>query len=169
MRWLSTFTFSAILLSSVGLTHLAAADTPSVACDSLTARLSDDKNFYILDATASGSAGAITGYTFDYGDRESYRVTFSSKSTADRHAASVTHAYKTPGTYTVTVRINTKINGKSSSVSSGACKTSVTILPPDTTLPDTGANAVATITVSAAATLATALYHNLRLRRSYRR
>lgn len=142
------------------------ADASSVTCDSLTVSPSDDQNSYVLKAAASGPANVITGYIFDYGDRESYSVAFGSKAGTDHRSATVTHTYKKPGTYIVAVRVTVKTHSKSTDVSSNACKTSVTVLPPGT-LPNTGVNIYAAATaVSITAAFIAALCHSIWLRRS---
>ena len=175
MRRLATFhilvlSFIFSVMPSMGwhASTAASADAAPVTCDSLTTGLSDDKNFYILTATASGPADSITGYSFDYGDRESYHVTFGSRTDSDRHTASVTHTYKTPGAHKVIVHVNVSIHGKSGSVSSDACKTTVAILPPNTTLPNTGSNFITILVLCGAIGLLAGLLHALWQRRSVR-
>jgi len=138
-------TIHTILITSLCLAFLsnashATADTVTPAsCNTLSVSLSDDKNFYILAATSKGDSHSITGYTFDFGDHQTYRLRFSANTSKDRHAASVTHVYRDAGTYTARVSVAVNTGGKVANVSSAGCQTNVVIPPPATTLPNTGA------------------------------
>jgi len=116
--------------------HRASAD-PLVTCDGLSATLSDDKNYYIFRATASGNPGDILGYTFDFGDRQSYRFKFAGDTGLDRHAATVTHTFKDAGIFAASVTVQTTAKGSSTDIPSEDCKTTVAINLPDE-LPNTG-------------------------------
>ena len=143
----------------------ATADTPAppVSCTTLTAKLSDNKNFYVFSATAGGDNTAITGYAFDFGDHQSYQFTFNPADHSDRHAATVTHTYRSPGTYNPTVRVNVKMHGTATDVSSDTCKTRIAILPAGSALPNTGARNILGLCVAAA--LIAAPLHSLWIRR----
>lgn len=143
------------------------ADTPAapVSCTTVTARLSDDKNFYVITAAADGDVSAITGYTFDFGDHQSYRFTFNPSGHDDRHAANTTHTYQTPGTYAVTAHVDIKVHSKASSVSSDTCKTSLSILPPNSVLPNTGIGIRNVLGIGILIAFLTAFLHHTRQRR----
>jgi hypothetical protein len=83
-----------------------------VACQTLSVRLSDDKNYYILSATSSLDPGAvIAGYRFDFGDHESYSFIFQAD-IGDHTRATVDHVYEKAGVYIATARLLTKGDGK---------------------------------------------------------
>src|SRR6267154_1115103 len=72
----------------------AAADQPaSVTCSSLHTSLSDDKNYYIFTASSSGNNNAIAGYTFSFGDRQTYTVRSDTSGNQDHHTVTVRHTY----------------------------------------------------------------------------
>jgi hypothetical protein len=120
--------------------HTAADTTANITCDSLHVSLSSDKKFYVFTVLASGDSGNITGYTFNYGDRQSYHFTFGGvPASTDRHTASVTHAYQTAGSYTASAQVNLKTPSKAPAITSAACKTSITIGKPRV-LPRAGAS-----------------------------
>jgi hypothetical protein len=142
----------------------ASADASNVSCDSLSATMSSDKNYYIFTAASSGDNTDISGYTFNFGDKQSYTITFAASSTQDRHSVTVTHAYQSAGNYTPTVQVNTKVGGKTSSTSSPNCRTSLVIQSASsTTLPNTGAHGTPQLFV--ATFLIGAGLYELRLRR----
>jgi LPXTG-motif cell wall-anchored protein len=122
---------------------------PAVVCAGLAAAPDTGAN-YTFTATASGSSDLITGYTFDFGDHQSYTVSFSRASKPDSRTATVTHAYQKDGVYAAQVHINAQNNGKLSSVSSRACQTSLTIGSPSGILPNTGAGDTAGLFIAAA-------------------
>jgi len=140
-----------------------AAAASSVTCTSLEATLSPDKNYYVFTAAASGDSNAIIGYTFTFGDHQTYTVTFGASSSQDRHGATVTHSYQGTGNYTPSVRVNTAVNGKRTSVSSASCRTTVSIGSSGSTLPDTGAGD--TLALFAVACLLGTYVHHRWLRR----
>jgi LPXTG-motif cell wall-anchored protein len=138
---LFTIGLAALCFICLHSSSYASADaTPApVTCDGLSAKISDDKNFYIFNATASGDSGSITGYTFDFGDRESYSFNFSSAPNPNHHVSSATHTYRKAGSYIAKVHVNAKVKNKTTSISSASCQAKVTIGPPVATLPNTGA------------------------------
>jgi hypothetical protein len=117
--------------------HTTAESASVVACTNLQVTLSDDKNFYIFTARAAGDDTPITGYTFDFGDRQSYDFTFAPSSSQDHHTATVTHAYQKSGSYAVTVQARTKETGQSTKTTPKKCKATVQVGAD--MLPDTGA------------------------------
>jgi hypothetical protein len=129
-------------------TPLVAAAPDAVTCDKLKITLSDDKNFYVFTATASGNASTITGYRFDFGDHQSYNFTFSPSDAQDRHTATATHTYLDPGNYTPTVHLDTQVNKKNTTVTSPDCQTSVSIGNSPGTLPNAGARGTIGIFIS---------------------
>lgn len=160
-----------LILATAGTgmrTHAAtpAPETTSVTCDSLSVTPGDDQNTYVLKAAASGPSSIITGYTFDYGDHESYSIAFGSKIGVDHHSATITHTYKKPGTYTVTAHVTIKTHSKSTDISSNTCKTSATVLPTGSTLPNTGIHGATFLGICAVIGLIVAIFHNFYLRRS---
>ena len=115
----------------------AFADTPALTCTSLTAVRSNDGSSYAFTAKASGNDSAITGYTFDFGDHQSYSFQFGKRPGQGHHRATVMHTYRTLGTFTATVYVDTNKGGKPASTSSPSCHTTVSNGPK--TLVDTGA------------------------------
>jgi hypothetical protein len=131
------------LLASYNYPPAAFATDNSVTCTGLQVALSDDKNYYIFTAQATGDETSITGYQFDFGDHESYIATFPA-SDQDHQTATVTHTYKDAGNYTVSVAIKT--GAKTATITSDACKTTVQIAAP-AALPDTGAPGTLTMAI----------------------
>lgn len=128
------------LLVVGGVHSVATADADPVTCESLKTTLSGDKNYYIFEAKATGNASSISGYTFDFGDHQSYTFTFKPNATEDHHTATVTHTYQKTGTYKPTVHVVLKNGQKTTNVTSDACKTTITIEPAPDILPDTGSH-----------------------------
>jgi len=110
----------------------------AVTCSTLHISLSSNKNYYIFTATDNGNSAAITGYTFNFGDHESYTVKFQGSS-QNHQSASVTHTYEQAGVYEATASVDTNDGMKPVAVSSPACQASVTINPPASAMPNTGA------------------------------
>jgi hypothetical protein len=142
---------------------VVAADAQPTTCDSLSVSLSQDKNFYVFTAKASGANSNITGYTFAFGDSQSYKFTFPAGTSQDHHSATITHAYQKAGVFAASVRVNTKVNGKTGSATSEQCKTTVTVGAPATSLPNTGAGN--TIAWFFTASIAGVVLHQYWLRR----
>lgn len=120
---------------------VSAADASTATCQSLTATESEDKNHYDIVATATTNEGArITGYMFDFGDRESYTFNFSNESAKDRQRAAVKHTYAKTGNYTVKADVISTKDGKTSKSSSPNCTATVTVGSQTGVLPATGPN-----------------------------
>lgn len=134
---LAAYTVLAILLAAA-LTPAASADAEPVSCQGLQATLSNDKNYYLFRVQAEGNAASIVGYSFDFGDHQSYTFTFKPGATDDHHTATVTHTYQQVGTYTAKAQVVVKNAGKTSKITSESCKTQVSIEPATDTLPNTG-------------------------------
>jgi len=117
---------------------LRAVAAPAVTCDGLSTTLSDDKNFYIFTVTAGGDTGSISGYTFNFGDHQSYQFNFGASTSQDHHTANVTHTYKKSGTYTATATARVKNGSKTTGVTSPECRTTVTNGPSAAVLPSVG-------------------------------
>jgi hypothetical protein len=151
---------SLAVLSWVYSPRAASADAAlaNITCDGLHISLSSNKDYYIFTATASGDPAAIIGYTFDYGDRQSYTFTFARAATSvDHHQASVTHIYRTAGTYTAKVHVNISSAGKTTNTTSVLCQANVVIAPAGTRLPNAGSSlpiSMAVLTAFTAALLA---------------
>lgn len=132
-------------------------------CNQLTAASIPNKG-YTFTATASGDAGSITGYTFSFGDQQTYTVVFNGTSLRGRSQAIINHNYRQDGIYTVTARADSggteKAAGTPSSSSSG-CQITVTVGPAATTLPLTGETYAPVVFLGA--TLAGMLAYGLRL------
>lgn len=140
-----------------------AAETPrQVTCDNLSIKLSDDKNHYIFSVKAGGDAASITSYTFDFGDKQSYRFNFEKNSTQDRRTAAATHAYQKASKYTAVVHVHTKSQQGAAGITSGNCQASVDIQPPTGRLPETGVTN--TVGLFAGLSVGAAVLHNFWLR-----
>ena len=126
---------------------LATADAPAITCTSLSVVLSSNKNYYVFKATASGDISKITGYTFGYGDKQSYMVRFDKHTTVSHQSASTTHVYQKNGAYNANVHVITA----NSSITSPACNVKALIGPPISTLPNTGATDLARAFTTASA------------------
>jgi len=143
----------------------AFAAAPALTCTSLTAVRSSDGSSYAFTAKASGNDGSITGYTFEFGDRQSYSFQFSKKANQDRSHATVSHTYLSHGVFTATVYVDTRKGGNPASASSPDCHTTVSNGP--TTLIDTGAgNTLAVFTVTSTVGL---VFSQIWLRRRHSR
>jgi hypothetical protein len=156
---LATASLMMAVVPSYGRRVLADANT-SPACSGLQVALSSDKNYYIFTATVTGDASTVAGYTFNFGDHQSYHVSFDSSSSQDRHTATATHVYLKNGMYQASAYFTTAL-GKHSAV--GGCHANVTVGDVASTLPNTGAGSVA-IVFGLAAVSAAAL-HQVWLRR----
>jgi PKD repeat protein len=138
----------------------AAADPASgPTCISLQAFPSSDRDFYVFSVTSSGDSKTIAGYTFDFGDHESYRFMFAARTPKSRHAASTTHTYQKAGTYAVRVSLISKHGKQTHTISSNSCTatTSIGKASPNT-LPDAGFSGTPGVFIGSTAA-ATALHH----------
>lgn len=138
------------------------------ACESLSADLSEDKNYYVFTATATGNGSQIYGYTFVYGDQQSYSVTFGPNS-QNRLSAGVTHAYQKAGNYTARAVVNYSLDGESKTASSDNCQTAITIDPPASTIPNAGPGNILALYIITALTGAAIFQLRLRTIRLFRR
>lgn len=84
----------------------------ATSCDSLTSVAVDRTKFNFTTKASVSNGGAITGYTYNFGD-----------GTTQNGGATISHTYKEPGTYTVTVTAKTNLGDRT-----GAnCQTTVTV------------------------------------------
>jgi len=122
---------ASLILCVVAITP---AHAQSAGCLTLTAEQSEDKNYYKITATASD--GAITGYEFNFGDKQSYTFDIQNAPGKDKKIAVVRHTYEKSGIYNVSARvINTTDNGEVQN--SASCTTQI-INGQVPTLPVTG-------------------------------
>jgi len=162
-KWMA-FTMATAIACGIFDTGLHTVRTASaepaaeVVCSGLQATISDDKNFYIFTATSSGDSSTITGYTFDFGDHESYRFTFAPHSSQDRHRATATHTYLNAGVYAPKVYVTRKHGMQPRSVTSDSCRTTVNIGFTPQTLPDAGFSSAGTV-FAGSSLVATAAHH----------
>lgn len=110
-------------------TQFASAEAAPSTCDSLTATPSSNTDTYSLTVTASNGSTPITGYTFDFGDQQSYTFALTASPKDDQHAATVNHTYPTAGAFTAIAHVDTKVDGKQASISSPGCHTEITTGP----------------------------------------
>jgi PKD repeat protein len=78
-----------------------------------------------VDFTAKASArngATISGYEFNYGDTNSVDTVLTNNESVTK-----SHIYSTAGTYTAIVNVTGKVNGSNAKVSSGKCRTIVTV------------------------------------------
>ncbi len=136
-RWVYWGCLLLVLLGLLLILPASAYTDPSVKCSSLMATASTGWS-YTFTAIASGNSNLITGYSFDFGDRQSYTVIFNQAVKTSRLTTTVMHTYNKPGAYMPQVHVNTQNNGKHLTVSSPACRTNVAIGPLKNGLPDTG-------------------------------
>ena len=88
---------------------------PVYSCDSLDAtKISRNKYRFTTDATAENGA-KIVAYNYDFGDGNTAKA-----------GATTTHTFAEPGTYTVSVKVSVKVDGKTITAP-GKCKTTVTV------------------------------------------
>lgn len=84
----------------------------ATSCDSLTATAVDRTKFNFSAKASASNGGAITGYTYNFGD-----------GTTQNGGATISHTYAQPGTYTVTVTAKTNLGDRTGA----GCKTTVTV------------------------------------------
>lgn len=92
--------------------------TPVYTCDSLVAKKIDRTKFDFTSSATVKHDAQIVSYTYNFGD-----------GTSATTGRTVRHEYKNAGTYTVTVTVNFKVNGKAVSKTGVNCKTTVTVAP----------------------------------------
>lgn len=88
---------------------------PVYKCDSLTSKKISRIEYEFTTAATAKDGATIVNYTYNFGDGKTATT-----------GASTRHAYATPGTYKVTVKVNVKVNGKTV-VAPGTCETTVTV------------------------------------------
>ncbi|MGF7228763.1 MAG: PKD domain-containing protein [Candidatus Saccharibacteria bacterium] len=94
----------------------------SLVCDQLIFNSNGtDNKAFTFTATATAKNTTITNYVFNYGDAQTSTVTTSASS------AKANHTYAQPGTYTATVKVNSK---DKTNVTSSGCSVALTIAPP---------------------------------------
>jgi hypothetical protein len=105
----------------------AAENQADAVCNNLAVQESPDKNYYIFRAEAKPVNGAtITGYKYDFGDKESFTYNFP-KDAKDRNTATVNHTYIKAGTFSANVSVLVTQNNKTSTITSKNCKESITV------------------------------------------
>ncbi|HUB93366.1 MAG TPA: hypothetical protein VMB52_02580, partial [Verrucomicrobiae bacterium] len=136
----NTLAWSLLCVTCLTTPARALAD-PAISCDNLNVALSSDKSYYIFTVSASGGGSTIAGYTFDFGDHQSYTITFDGSRNANRQTASVTHVYRATGAYIPSVRIDlaSPSSPQAATVTSSNCQTNLTVAPSADALPNTGA------------------------------
>jgi hypothetical protein len=122
----------ALIICIVGATTSYAV-TPAATCLTLSAEQSEDKNYYRFTATASNDT--VTGYEFDFGDKQSYTFDVQDTPGKDKKTATVKHTYEKNGIYTATTKIIDV--DKKKSQSSATCSTQI-VIGQVTMLPVTG-------------------------------
>ncbi len=88
---------------------------PVYKCDSLTSKKISRTEYEFTTAATAKDGATLVDYTYNFGDG---KTATTGKTTR--------HAYATPGTYKVTVKVNVKVNGKTV-VAPGTCETTVTV------------------------------------------
>ena len=88
---------------------------PVYKCESLTAKPISRTEYEFTTTAVAKDGASIVNYTYNFGDG---KTATTGKTTR--------HAYATPGTYKVTVKVNVKVNGKTV-VAPGTCETTVTV------------------------------------------
>ncbi len=90
--------------------------TPVYTCDELSAsKISRNEYRFTTKATAKDGA-SIVDYTYTFGD-----------GTSAKNGATTTHTYTRPGTYTASVTVNVKVDGKTKAAQSEKCKVTITV------------------------------------------
>ena len=149
----------------IAASRSAQAAAPTVSCDSLTYNWNSSQNQYVFAAAASGSGVSnITGYSFNFGDNQSYNFDFPSGSTANRATGSAGHVYAKAGNYNATVKVLATINGQKQRITSPKCAVTVTIAQPASQLPNTGTQNI--IEVFAVSSLIGTAVYQFAVRRS---
>lgn len=170
VSWLGSGAVLVIFCLSIFTPSAKAAESgQGVVCKNLS--FSSDGTTYTFTAMASAGRGAsISGYKFDFGDRQSYSFTFAKGSSGNRNTARIDHSYVRPGIYQATVFVIVTEHGKTHYVTSDNCKASVVVgqsLPSELTNVGPGN----TVLLFGGVVVASGSVHHfaLRLRRSFRR
>lgn len=92
---------------------------PTYTCDKLTAT-KVSRNVYSFTSKASAANGAeIVSYNYDFGDGTK----------ENGKGATIPHTYQNPGTYTIKMTVNVKVDGKTIVVSGPKCKARIVVEP----------------------------------------
>lgn len=131
----------------------AQATPVPVSCISLSSTAPSGSTQYSFTVTAAGASNVITGYTFNFGDRQSYSFAFSPNAPRqNKLQATISHTYAGLGVYNASVSIDAKANGRTMSVTSAGCHATIDLGPTMTVLVDTGAGDVSRLFVLASLT-----------------
>ena len=162
----SVFAAGAGCLLACSVSRPAAAVSPSASCLQLASSVSDDKNYQVFTASAAaGSGSTITGYTFDFGDNQTYSFTFGN-GTTDRSRATVTHQYDKNGVYSAKASVQVEAGGRTADISSPDCMSSVALgVQAAAALVNTGPD-VAYGVAAAAVVVAVTVHYGWSIRRS---
>ncbi len=87
---------------------------PVYKCDSLTAKAVTRNEYNFTTAATAKNGAKIVNYTYDFGDGKTATT-----------GNTTSHTYAKAGTYTVTVKVNVTVDGKS--VTAPTCKTTVKV------------------------------------------
>jgi PKD repeat protein len=124
-------------------TAAGSATEGSLTCNSLSAAISSNKDYYIFTAGASGGTNTtITGYDFNFGDNQSYAFNFGDNSDLSRTQATATHTYDIAGNYGVSVTVKGDNATNILTATSKRCQVTINIPDPSsassTSLTNTG-------------------------------
>jgi PKD repeat protein len=130
----ATVVYASVFCTQPALASAAGSATEgSLTCNSLSAALSSNKDYYIFTAVASASTNAtITGYDFNFGDNQSYAFNFADNSGLSRTQATATHTYDIAGNYGVSVTVNGDYASKILTATSKTCQVTINIPDPST-------------------------------------
>lgn len=94
---------------------------PVFSCDSLIASKINRRNFDFTAAATAKHGAQVVNYTFDFGDGSPHR-TITGQTTS--------YTYENPGTYTVKLTVNFRVNGEGQTLSGTACQTTIIVEEP---------------------------------------
>lgn len=96
--------------------------TPVYTCDILTIKKQLNRTTFEFEAKGSVKNGAtITGYRFDFGDGKKNTVS------SNQTTATTNHSYEKAGSYTTTVTLLAKVDGKDKESITASCKAKVAV------------------------------------------
>ncbi len=168
------WTYRMVIVYQVEVSRPTPPPTPTYACTLLQVTPEDNRTVKVTNLTQSATNGATyNNVSINWGDQSNVTTT--------ANATGITHQFSGNGPYNIVATANFTVNGKTQSVSSANCETTVSFTTPPTTTPptttttstppaqlvNTGPGSVAAI--FAGATIFSALVYRLNLGRRLNR